>query len=80
QPYVWLEVQQMAPPNTSSNISGNCEGRRGDQLSRTNLCISGVQPSTMDHDLVNLYQSYGKMVSTKAILGKSTNKHKDLDL
>uniref|UniRef100_A0A8C4Q2V1 RNA binding motif, single stranded interacting protein n=1 Tax=Eptatretus burgeri TaxID=7764 RepID=A0A8C4Q2V1_EPTBU len=45
-------------------------------LSKTNLYIRGLDPSTTDHDLVNLCQQYGKIVSTKAILEKSTNQCK----
>ncbi|CAL8351544.1 unnamed protein product [Gadus morhua 'NCC'] len=74
QAYV-SSVHQMAPPspntNSSSNSSGGCE-----QLSKTNLYIRGLHPGTTDQDLVKLCQTYGKIVSTKAILDKTTNKCK----
>uniref|UniRef100_A0A671P4Y4 RNA-binding motif, single-stranded-interacting protein 1-like n=1 Tax=Sinocyclocheilus anshuiensis TaxID=1608454 RepID=A0A671P4Y4_9TELE len=47
-----------------------------EQLSKTNLYIRGLLPTTTDHDLVKLCQPYGKIVSTKAILDKTTNKCK----
>uniref|UniRef100_A0A8C7F149 RNA binding motif single stranded interacting protein 1 n=1 Tax=Oncorhynchus kisutch TaxID=8019 RepID=A0A8C7F149_ONCKI len=47
-----------------------------EQLSKTNLYIRGLAPATTDHDLVKLCQPYGKIVSTKAILDKTTNKCK----
>ncbi|XP_062314686.1 RNA-binding motif, single-stranded-interacting protein 2b isoform X1 [Osmerus eperlanus] len=75
---------QMAPtsPNTTPGSSSNGSnssgggGGGGDQLSKTNLYIRGLHPGTTDQDLVNLCQPYGKIVSTKAILDKSTNKCK----
>ncbi|KAM8981589.1 RNA-binding motif, single-stranded-interacting protein 2 isoform X1 [Sarcophilus harrisii] len=76
KPYVSV-AQQMAPPSPSSNnISGSSGGGGGDQLSKTNLYIRGLQPGTTDQDLVKLCQPYGKIVSTKAILDKTTNKCK----
>ncbi|XP_066527217.1 RNA-binding motif, single-stranded-interacting protein 2-like isoform X1 [Hoplias malabaricus] len=64
---------QMTPssPNTNSNTAGG-----GEQLSKTNLYIRGLHPGTTDQDLVKLCQPYGKIVSTKAILDKTTNKCK----
>ncbi|XP_060713700.1 RNA-binding motif, single-stranded-interacting protein 2-like isoform X4 [Tachysurus vachellii] len=64
---------QMAPPspNTNSSSAGG-----GEQLSKTNLYIRGLHPGTTDQDLVKLCQPYGKIVSTKAILDKTTNKCK----
>ncbi|XP_053311658.1 RNA-binding motif, single-stranded-interacting protein 2 isoform X4 [Spea bombifrons] len=70
--------QHMAPPSPS-NSSGGGEGGGGgggEQLSKTNLYIRGLLPSTTDQDLVKLCQPYGKIVSTKAILDKTTNKCK----
>lgn len=65
-------AQQMAPPSPSSS-----NGSSGsDQLSKTNLYIRGLQPGTTDQDLVRLCQSYGKIVSTKAILDKTTSRCK----
>ncbi|XP_049638962.1 RNA-binding motif, single-stranded-interacting protein 2 [Suncus etruscus] len=76
QPHVSL-AQQMAPPSPSSSSTPNSSGSKGnDQLSKTNLYIRGLQPDTTDQDLVKLCQSYGKIVSTKAILDKTTNKCK----
>ncbi|XP_048344109.1 RNA-binding motif, single-stranded-interacting protein 2 isoform X1 [Sphaerodactylus townsendi] len=83
RPYVSV-AQQMAPPspsgsnnNSSSSSSGpGGGGGGGDQLSKTNLYIRGLHPGTTDQDLVKLCQPYGKIVSTKAILDKTTNKCK----
>ncbi|XP_054643609.1 RNA-binding motif, single-stranded-interacting protein 1-like [Dunckerocampus dactyliophorus] len=65
----------MAPPSPSTNSSSSSTAG-WEQLSKTNLYIRGLPPSTTDHDLVNLCQPYGKIVSTKAILDKTTNKCK----
>nr|XP_057941531.1 RNA-binding motif, single-stranded-interacting protein 2-like [Doryrhamphus excisus] len=74
----------MAPPSPNSN-SGNTStisngssssNGGGEQLSKTNLYIRGLHPGTTDQDLVKLCQPYGKIVSTKAILDKTTNKCK----
>ncbi|XP_044851458.1 RNA-binding motif, single-stranded-interacting protein 2 isoform X2 [Mauremys mutica] len=77
KPYVSV-AQQMAPPSPSSsnNNSSSGGGGGGDQLSKTNLYIRGLHPGTTDQDLVKLCQPYGKIVSTKAILDKTTNKCK----
>ncbi|XP_069086791.1 RNA-binding motif, single-stranded-interacting protein 2 isoform X1 [Pleurodeles waltl] len=78
QPYV-STAQLMAPPSPSNNSSSNSSsggGGGGDQLSKTNLYIRGLNPGTTDQDLVKLCQPYGKIVSTKAILDKTTNKCK----
>uniref|UniRef100_A0A4W4HKN7 RRM domain-containing protein n=1 Tax=Electrophorus electricus TaxID=8005 RepID=A0A4W4HKN7_ELEEL len=67
----------MAPPSpntTAGSSNGNSSGC--DQLSKTNLYIRGLHPGTTDQDLVKLCQPYGKIVSTKAILDKTTNKCK----
>uniref|UniRef100_A0A8C1BSI3 RNA binding motif, single stranded interacting protein 1a n=2 Tax=Cyprinus carpio TaxID=7962 RepID=A0A8C1BSI3_CYPCA len=71
----------MAPPspstNSSTNNSSSSSSTTGwEQLSKTNLYIRGLLPGTTDHDLVKLCQPYGKIVSTKAILDKTTNKCK----
>ncbi|XP_024919376.1 RNA-binding motif, single-stranded-interacting protein 1 isoform X2 [Cynoglossus semilaevis] len=72
----------MAPPSPSTNSSANNSSSSSsstagcDQLSKTNLYIRGLSSSTTDHDLVKLCQPYGKIVSTKAILDKTTNKCK----
>ncbi|XP_042652506.1 RNA-binding motif, single-stranded-interacting protein 2 isoform X3 [Tyto alba] len=69
QPYV-PPAQPLAPPSPSP------AGGAADQLSKTNLYIRGLHPGTTDQDLVKLCQPYGKIVSTKAILDKTTNKCK----
>ncbi|XP_063233086.1 protein alan shepard isoform X4 [Bacillus rossius redtenbacheri] len=48
----------------------------GEQLSKTNLYIRGLNQNTTDKDLVNMCMSYGTIISTKAILDKNTNKCK----
>ncbi|XP_035236877.1 RNA-binding motif, single-stranded-interacting protein 2-like isoform X1 [Anguilla anguilla] len=68
--------QQMALPSPNTNSSSNSSNGGGEQLSRTNLYIRGLHPGTTDQDLVKLCQPYGKIVSTKAILDKTTNKCK----
>uniref|UniRef100_A0A4W4HNB0 RRM domain-containing protein n=1 Tax=Electrophorus electricus TaxID=8005 RepID=A0A4W4HNB0_ELEEL len=75
----------MAPPspgtNSSTNQSSSSSSTAGwEQLSKTNLYIRGLPPATTDHDLVKLCQPYGKIVSTKAILDKTTNKCKGVYL
>ncbi|XP_077074928.1 RNA-binding motif, single-stranded-interacting protein 2b isoform X1 [Siphateles boraxobius] len=69
-------TQQMAPPSPNTTTSSNGSSSAGDQLSKTNLYIRGLHPGTTDQDLVKLCQPYGKIVSTKAILDKTTNKCK----
>ncbi|XP_040395479.1 RNA-binding motif, single-stranded-interacting protein 2 isoform X4 [Cygnus olor] len=69
QPYV-PPPPAMPPPSPSPS------GGAGEQLSKTNLYIRGLHPGTTDQDLVKLCQPYGKIVSTKAILDKTTNKCK----
>ncbi|XP_068101762.1 RNA-binding motif, single-stranded-interacting protein 1 isoform X6 [Hyperolius riggenbachi] len=69
----------MAPPSpstTNNNSSSSSSSSGWDQLSKTNLYIRGLLPNTTDQDLVKLCQPYGKIVSTKAILDKTTNKCK----
>uniref|UniRef100_A0A8C9TJN6 RNA binding motif single stranded interacting protein 2 n=1 Tax=Scleropages formosus TaxID=113540 RepID=A0A8C9TJN6_SCLFO len=66
----------MAPPSPNTNSSSNSSSGGGEQLSKTNLYIRGLHPGTTDQDLVKLCQPYGKIVSTKAILDKTTNKCK----
>ncbi|KAI4889666.1 hypothetical protein NFI96_011024 [Prochilodus magdalenae] len=80
QPPVGPSSQPMAPPspgtNSSTNQSSSSSTAGWEQLSKTNLYIRGLPPATTDHDLVKLCQPYGKIVSTKAILDKTTNKCK----
>ncbi|XP_017333230.1 RNA-binding motif, single-stranded-interacting protein 1 isoform X2 [Ictalurus punctatus] len=81
QPPVAPPTLPMAPPSPSTNSSTNNSSSNSsttgwEQLSKTNLYIRGLPPSTTDHDLVKLCQPYGKIVSTKAILDKTTNKCK----
>ncbi|MEQ2268559.1 RNA-binding motif, single-stranded-interacting protein 1 [Xenotaenia resolanae] len=77
QPPVAPLSHPMAPPSPSTNNnSGSSSSGGWEPLSKTNLYIRGLSPSTTDHDLVKLCQPYGKIVSTKAILDKTTNKCK----
>ncbi|XP_037933845.1 protein alan shepard-like isoform X2 [Teleopsis dalmanni] len=48
--------------------------QQGEQLSKTNLYIRGLQQGTTDKDLVSMCAQYGTIISTKAILDKTTNK------
>ncbi|XP_070300681.1 RNA-binding motif, single-stranded-interacting protein 2 [Salvelinus sp. IW2-2015] len=65
---------QMAPPSPNHTTSSSSSGSlSGEQLSKTNLYIRGLHPGTTDQDLAKLCQPYGKIVSTKAILDKTTN-------
>uniref|UniRef100_A0A3B4ELL0 RRM domain-containing protein n=1 Tax=Pygocentrus nattereri TaxID=42514 RepID=A0A3B4ELL0_PYGNA len=63
----------MAPPSPGST---SCNQSGVEQLSKTNLYIRGLSPTTTDQDLIKLCQPYGKIVSTKAILDKNTNQCK----
>lgn len=82
QPPLAPSSHPMAPPspstNSSTNNSSSSNSSTGgwEQLSKTNLYIRGLPPSTTDEDLVKLCRPYGKIVSTKAILDKTTNKCK----
>ncbi|XP_026126933.1 RNA-binding motif, single-stranded-interacting protein 1 isoform X5 [Carassius auratus] len=80
QPPVGPASHPMAPPspgtNSSTNHSSSSSTAGWEHLSKTNLYIRGLPPTTTDHDLVKLCQPYGKIVSTKAILDKTTNKCK----
>nr|XP_043894694.1 RNA-binding motif, single-stranded-interacting protein 2-like isoform X1 [Solea senegalensis] len=80
QTYVSPSNHQMAPPSPNNSNNGhtisNGSSSGGEQLSKTNLYIRGLHPGTTDQDLVKLCQPYGKIVSTKAILDKTTNKCK----
>ncbi|XP_010873597.1 RNA-binding motif, single-stranded-interacting protein 2b [Esox lucius] len=66
---------QVAPPSPDLTAGSN-GSLSGEPLSKTNLYIRGLHPGTTDQDLVKLCQPYGKIVSTKAILDKTTNKCK----
>lgn len=50
--------------------------RNDTQLSDTNLYIRGLDPETTDEQLRQLCEPYGKIVSTKAIMDKATNRCK----
>ncbi|XP_013399973.1 RNA-binding motif, single-stranded-interacting protein 2 isoform X3 [Lingula anatina] len=64
-------------PSASSNSSNQSTGSNSmESLSKTNLYIRGLTPTTTDKDLVNLCQQYGKITSTKAIIDQATNKCK----
>ncbi|XP_075465375.1 RNA-binding motif, single-stranded-interacting protein 1 isoform X6 [Ascaphus truei] len=76
-----VPAHPMAPPSpnttgSNNNSSSSSSSSGWDQLSKTNLYIRGLPPNTTDQDLVKLCQPYGKIVSTKAILDKTTNKCK----
>ncbi|KAL0268228.1 UNVERIFIED_CONTAM: hypothetical protein PYX00_010256 [Menopon gallinae] len=60
--------------NNVSNTTTNSNS--SDQLSKTNLYIRGLSQNTTDKDLVSLCSQYGNIISTKAILDKTTNKCK----
>uniref|UniRef100_A0AAY4C1D9 RRM domain-containing protein n=1 Tax=Denticeps clupeoides TaxID=299321 RepID=A0AAY4C1D9_9TELE len=64
----------VAPSSPSTNGGSSTAG--WEQLSKTNLYIRGLSPATTDLDLVEMCQPYGKIVSTKAIMDKTTNKCK----
>uniref|UniRef100_A0A8C4Z007 RNA binding motif single stranded interacting protein 3 n=1 Tax=Gadus morhua TaxID=8049 RepID=A0A8C4Z007_GADMO len=67
----------MAPPSPgTTGLGGGHGGGLAEQLSKTNLYIRGLPPTTSDQDLIKLCQPYGKIVSTKAILDKNTNQCK----
>uniref|UniRef100_A0A4W5JR25 RNA binding motif, single stranded interacting protein 2b n=1 Tax=Hucho hucho TaxID=62062 RepID=A0A4W5JR25_9TELE len=74
QPTYVSSSHQMAPPSPNHTSSSSSNGSlSGEQLSKTNLYIRGLHPGTTDQDLAKLCQPYGKIVSTKAILDKTTN-------
>uniref|UniRef100_A0A673GSQ4 RNA-binding motif, single-stranded-interacting protein 2-like n=1 Tax=Sinocyclocheilus rhinocerous TaxID=307959 RepID=A0A673GSQ4_9TELE len=73
-PHSLIHQMALLSPNTNSSSTSSAGG--GEQLSKTNLYIRGLHPGTTDQDLVKLCQPYGKIVSTKAILDKATNKCK----
>uniref|UniRef100_A0A5S6QJG9 Protein alan shepard n=1 Tax=Trichuris muris TaxID=70415 RepID=A0A5S6QJG9_TRIMR len=62
---------------TSGQVDRSAQSAGSDspneQLSQTNLYIRGLPQNITDKDLYNMCQQYGKIVSTKAILDKSTN-------
>ncbi|XP_067644748.1 protein alan shepard isoform X3 [Eurosta solidaginis] len=65
--------------NTNTNTTmgpSNGTPQQGEQLSKTNLYIRGLQQGTTDKDLVTMCAQYGTIISTKAILDKTTNKCK----
>ncbi|XP_013991382.1 RNA-binding motif, single-stranded-interacting protein 2 isoform X2 [Salmo salar] len=77
QPTYVSSSHQMALPSPNHTTSSSSNGSlSAEQLSKTNLYIRGLHPGTTDQDLVKLCQPYGKIVSTKAILDKTTNKCK----
>ncbi|KRZ16098.1 RNA-binding motif, single-stranded-interacting protein 3 [Trichinella zimbabwensis] len=65
--------------NSGSSATGDrssrsvSSGSPREHLSQTNLYIRGLARNTSDRDLYNMCQQYGKIVSTKAILDKTTN-------
>ncbi|XP_069683320.1 protein alan shepard isoform X2 [Periplaneta americana] len=61
----------------STSLSNNMgPAPTGEQLSKTNLYIRGLNQNTTDKDLVQMCSMYGNIISTKAILDKNTNKCK----
>ncbi|XP_021927446.1 protein alan shepard isoform X4 [Zootermopsis nevadensis] len=61
----------------STSLSNNMgSGPAGEQLSKTNLYIRGLNQNTTDKDLVQMCSMYGNIISTKAILDKNTNRCK----
>lgn len=62
--------------NMANTNSSNSSSNGSEQLSKTNLYIRGLNPSTTDKDLVTMCQTFGTIISTKAILDKTTNKCK----
>uniref|UniRef100_A0A1B6DA74 Protein alan shepard n=1 Tax=Clastoptera arizonana TaxID=38151 RepID=A0A1B6DA74_9HEMI len=60
----------------STSLSNNAGGNQNSeqQLSKTNLYIRGLTQNTTDTDLVNMCLPFGQIISTKAILDKTTNK------
>ncbi|XP_071446428.1 protein alan shepard isoform X1 [Hetaerina americana] len=60
----------------NSGGGGNSGSTLPEQLSKTNLYIRGLTPTTTDKDLVSMCSQYGTIISTKAILDKNTNKCK----
>ena len=68
--------REVAAESTALGVSGAqpiCDGRDESNLSSTNLFIMGLPQSCCDKDLYDMCISYGKIVSTKAILDKQTN-------
>ncbi|KAI8515306.1 RNA-binding motif, single-stranded-interacting protein 1 [Branchiostoma belcheri] len=72
--FAYVPPRTMPPPSPSQGSSSGHSS--GEQLSKTNLYIRGLTPNTTDQDLINLCSPYGKIISTKAILDKNTNKCK----
>ncbi|KAF5297068.1 hypothetical protein FQR65_LT10077 [Abscondita terminalis] len=68
--------QSQPNSHSNSNSHSSSQSSSGEQLSKTNLYIRGLNPSTTDKDLVILCSQYGTIISTKAILDKNTNKCK----
>ncbi|XP_037035435.1 protein alan shepard isoform X7 [Bradysia coprophila] len=60
--------------NTNTTMGPNGTSQVQETLSKTNLYIRGLQQCTTDKDLVIMCQQYGTIISTKAILDKTTNK------
>ena len=58
------------------NLQGRPYHNQHETLSKTNLYIRGLTPTTTDQDLINLCHKYGQITSTKAIVDQATNKCK----
>ncbi|XP_077978326.1 RNA-binding motif, single-stranded-interacting protein 1-like [Glandiceps talaboti] len=77
QTAAYIPARSMPPPSPSTGSSGSSSQHScGEQLSKTNLYIRRLPPTTTDQDLYNMCLPYGKIVSVKAILDKTTNKCK----
>lgn len=65
-------------PNHHNNHQNNQQhhSHHNEQLSKTNLYIRGLNEDTSDSQLLEMCSRFGKIVSTKAILDKNTNKCK----
>uniref|UniRef100_A0A6G1SN55 Protein alan shepard n=1 Tax=Aceria tosichella TaxID=561515 RepID=A0A6G1SN55_9ACAR len=76
------QQQSLHQQNNSSQYHSHFQSQHhqhqsnDEQLSKTNLYIRGLNPDTSDSDLYTLCNRFGSIVSTKAILDKSTNKCK----
>lgn len=75
------QQQNLHQPNNSNQYHSHFQQQHqhqgnDEQLSKTNLYIRGLNADTSDSDLYTLCNRFGSIVSTKAILDKSTNKCK----
>lgn len=71
-----ISNSQLSNTMANTNSSSNNSTAGSEQLSKTNLYIRGLPGTTTDKDLVIMCQTFGTIISTKAILDKNTNKCK----